>query len=583
MLAAMVWVVFGQTLGHEFLGYDDGAYVYENPEVSRGFSLRGVAWAFTYAGIGHWHPVTWLSHMLDCEIYGLKPWGHHLDNVLLHAAAAILLFLVLRGMTGAQWRSAFVAALFAIHPLRAESVAWVAERKDVLSGVFFMLTLGIYVRYARGPRSPARFAPVAALFAIGLMCKGMLVTLPFVLLLLDWWPLCRLRVETGDGTDSKPLPPREIRASIISLVVEKIPLFALSAASCVITSLAPEDPTEVPHYSAIGNAAMSCVIYLRQMFYPAGLAIPYPYPPNGWPMPDIVLALALLTAISIVAAKSWKRRPWLAVGWFWYLGMLVPVMGIVQISYYSHADRYTYLPQIGLYVLLTWAVAGLSANLPHRRLALGGGAAVVLAALMFCARAQTAFWKNDHTLWIRALDVTTDNDVACNNLGNDFLDEGNLDAAIGDFHKALQINPRYAKAHYNLGVALERTGQTGKAIEEYQAALQIMPNMPGAHNNLGNALFAAGDANGAVGHYLLAIQYKPDFAEAHNNLGNVLLLAGRFGEAIDHYQKALDINPDYAEAHNDLGNALLQTGHAAEAGDHFRRALELNPKYAQAH
>jgi tetratricopeptide (TPR) repeat protein len=341
--------------------------------------------------------------------------------------------------------------------------------------------------------------------------------------------------------------------------------------------------TSVPHYSPAGNALVSCVIYLRQMLWPSGLAIPYPYPRNGWPAVEVGFALAIVGAISIFAAVSWKKRPWFIVGWLWYLGMLVPVMGIVQISYYSHADRYTYLPQIGLYLLLTWAAADLSARLPLRRLALGGCSAILLIVLMLCAHTQAGYWKNDQALWNRALAVNANNDVAHNNLGNDLLDKGEVDDAIPHFQEAIAINPRYAKAHYNLGVALERKGDAGLAIAEYQKALEIMPDMVGAHNNLGNALFAKGDAQGALLHYGIALQLNPDFAEAHNNLGNVLLLQQHFDDAIAHFRKALEINPGYAEAHNDLANALLQTGHPDEAVAHLRAALELKPGYAQPH
>jgi len=345
-LAAIIWVVFGQTLGHEFVNYDDDLYVYENPVVQKGLTWEGFRWALTYGQIGHWHPLTWLSHMLDCQLYGLQAGGHHLTNILLHTATAILLFLVLRQMTGFLWRSAFVAAVFAIHPLRVESVAWVAERKDVLSAFFFMLTLGAYVRYVRRPPSKIRYGVMILLYALGLLSKNMLVTMPFVLLLLDYWPLNRL-----SGFSPRVLLRR---------VAEKIPLFVLTVASCVTMALVPE---KVPAGDSLSfalrmeNAVVSYVTYLWQMIHPSGLACLYPNPANYLPLWQVAGALGLLLAISGVVFAFRKTHPYLVVGWLWYLGMLIPVIGMVQISYYAHADRYTYLPQIGLYLLLTWAAA----------------------------------------------------------------------------------------------------------------------------------------------------------------------------------------------------------------------------------
>ena len=361
VLAAITFAVFGQTAGFEFVNYDDNSYVYENPVVARGLTLKGAVWALTYGEIGHWHPLTWLTHMADCQVYGLWAGGHHLTNVALHAVAAVLLFLALREMTGSLWRSAFVAAVFAIHPLRVESVAWIAERKDVLSGVFFMLTLWAYARYARQP-SRWRYAAVALAYALGLLCKNTLVTLPFVLLLLDWWPLHRVKL---DGAGGGKVGAARLVALFGGLVKEKIPLFLLSAGSCVATALVPEkvlDSDRLPFLERIGNALVSYGIYLRQMVFPAGLAIPYLNPPNGLPFWKVALAFVLLAAISISVLACRKRRPYLLVGWLWYLGMLVPAIGFIQISYYAHADRYTYLPGIGLALAGTWAVGDWSSG-----------------------------------------------------------------------------------------------------------------------------------------------------------------------------------------------------------------------------
>jgi hypothetical protein len=365
-LLGAIWVVFGQTLGHGFVNYDDEEYVYGNPQVIHGLNLKGVEWAFTHSVMGNWHPLTVMSHMLDCQFYGLHAGGHHLTNLLLHAATAILLFLVLRQMTGALWPSAFVAAVFAIHPLRVESVAWVAERKDVLSGLFFMLTLVAYVRYVRKPPSLGRYLMVMFLFALGLMCKPVFVTLPFVLLLLDYWPLNRVPTAT-DCRNHFPIPRR--------LILEKLPLFGLAAASCAATlftqTFALPSFEQISLPLRVGNALISYVTYLGQMFWPSGLAVFYPFAARDVGVARVVLSLVVLAGIS-TGVFVLRRRPYLLTGWLWYLIMLAPVIGIVQVGGQAQADRYTYLPQIGLYLLLTWAAADLCAGWRYRRVVLGG-------------------------------------------------------------------------------------------------------------------------------------------------------------------------------------------------------------------
>ncbi|MGA2279712.1 MAG: tetratricopeptide repeat protein [Verrucomicrobiota bacterium] len=599
-LAAIIWGVFGQTLGHEFVNFDDDLYVYENPVVQKGLTWEGFRWALTYGYIGHWHPLTWISHMLDCRFYGLSPGGHHLTNVLLHTATAVLLFLVLRRMTGFLWRSAFVAAVFAIHPLRVESVAWVAERKDVLSAFFFMLTLGAYVRYVQrrskveGRESRARVVPaldplvrrseakmarlwtldyglVVLFFALGLLSKNMLVTLPFVLLLLDFWPLGR--VTSGEWRV----------ASILRLVWEKIPLLVLTVGSCVATALVPEKLTAdtLPFGLRMENAVVSCVTYLWQMIHPSGLACVYPNPANYLPFWQVAGAVGLLLAISGAVWAFRQTRPWLMVGWLWYLGMMVPVIGMVQISYYAHADRYTYLPQIGLYLLLTWAAADLCAGWRHRRVVLGGGATVILVALIFCARVQTSCWRNSESLWTHTLACTSDNFIAHNNLGIALIPKDQVDEAIVHYQKALQIKPDYAEAHNNLGNALLKKGSVDEAITQYQKALQINPNYAEAHHNLGSALLQKGSVDEAIVHYQKALQINSGFAEAHVNLGNALLQKGSVDEAIVHCQTALQIKPGFAEAHVNLGNALRQKGSVDEAIVHYQKALQIKPDYVE--
>jgi tetratricopeptide (TPR) repeat protein len=603
-LAAITFAVFGQTLGHEFVNYDDNDYVYENPEVARGLTLPGIIWAFTHVHSFNWHPLTWISHMLDCQFYGLNPGGHHLTNILLHTATAILLFLVLRRMTGALWRSAFVAAVFAIHPLRVESVAWVAERKDVLSGVFFMLTIGAYVRYAQrrskvepsslrfaAPgsresraqavpaldprRSTLDYCLVLLFFALGLMCKPMLVTLPFVLLLLDYWPLNLVTTVTGHRNNF-PIPRR--------LILEKLPLFGLAAASCVATIFAqteaiqPFENMSLP--LRVGNASISYVAYLGQMFWPSGLAVLYPFAAGGVGVSRVVLSLVVLAGIS-TGVFVLRRRPYFLTGWLWYLIMLVPVIGIVRVGAQARADRYTYLPQIGLYLLLTWAAADLCAGWRHRRVVLGGCATAVLVALIFCARAQTSYWRDSESLWAHTLACTSDNFIAHNDLGFALLQKGSVDEAITHFQTALQIKPDYAEAHNNLGNALCQKGSVDEAITHFQRALQIKPDYAGAHNNLGNALIKKGKVDEAIVHFQKALQITPDNVEANYNFGMALLQKGNVDEAITHFQKALQIKPDFAEAHNNLGNAMLQKGKVDEAITHFQRALQIKPDFLE--
>ena len=612
LLAMAVAVVFGQTVRHDFINFDDNVYVYDNPPIADGVTAGAIAWSFTSFHASNWHPLTWLSHALDCQLYGPhQPGWHHFTNVVLHAAVAILLFLVLWQMTGNLWPSAFVAAVFAVHPLRVESVAWVAERKDLLSGLFFMLTLGAYLRYVRHPFSWGRYLLVIAVFALGLMAKPMLVTLPFVLLLLDYWPLGRLSTAHADKplAASQSLPSdNSVRVDALPvatwrrLIVEQLPLLALAAASCVVTSLAQHSaiiPIDfVPISSRIVNALFSYVAYIGQFFYPSGLALFYPYPSVGIALWKVVGAVAVLVGISTVAVLARRRLPYLFVGWFWYVGMLVPVIGLMQVGLQAMADRYTYLPQIGLCIAVTCGAASVAVQWPYRRWVYGVVSLLLVAGLMVCAWRQTSYWNNSETLWTRTLACTTSNVFAHNNLGAALAKRDEVKAAIAHFQQATALSPTFALSYANLGAALDASGQPEAAaiayrkaelspyidaIEQYRQALAINPKSWFAHTNLGNALACCGQLEAAAAEYLKAVEIRPDFAVAHNNFANILLTQGRNDEAIAEYRKAIALDSKYADACNNLGTVLAGRGELDAAVALFRRAIQFAPSFASAH
>ena len=502
-LAVLTWFVFGQTRWHDFINYDDPRYVYENTKITNGLSISGIAWAFTHIHSMNWHPLTTISHMLDCQLYGLNAGWHHITNVLLHTLAVLLLFLALQQMTGAVWRSAFVAAVFAIHPLRVESVAWIAERKDVLSGVFFMLTLLAYVYYVRVPRV-GRYLLVVFALACGLMSKPMLVTLPFVLLLVDYWPLDRFK------------------GQLWKRVAEKIPLIALSAFASSVTLLAQKAAVgwtaDLPISERVNNAVVSYALYIWQMLWPVNLAVFYPHAENRLPLWEIICSLLLLICITTIAITLRKKRPYLITGWLWYLGMLVPVIGLVQVGWQGRADRYTYLPQIGLYIALTWGGADLAAFSRHQRSILSATALLTLVALTWRAWVQTLYWRDSETLFKHALAVTVNNDVAKNNLGIVFLGQGKVDDAISLLQDAVDLRPDNSAAHENLAKALLQKGQVAEALIHYRKLLEL----------------------------------QPDNIEVHNIVGTVLVQQHRVGEGVEEWQKVLAIQPDNGNALSNL-------------------------------
>ena len=516
LLAGLVWIVFGQTRNHDFINYDDLDYVTKNAQVSRGLTFEGVLWAFTHFHSANWHPLTWISHMIDCQLYGLNPWGHHLTNVLLHTANAILLFFLLRQMTGTVWRGLFVAAVFAIHPLRVESVAWIAERKDVLSGLFFMLTLIAYGRYARAP-SRSRFVAVAVLFALGLMCKPMLVSLPLVLLLLDYWPLKRLPVLS--------LKTPEERRTWWLLIREKLPLFALSLVSSAVTIFAQSGSIQpIWHISfpaRLANTALSYLDYLRQTAWPKDLAPLYPWFTERLQPLLVTIAFVLLLAISIGVIVL-RRQRYLVTGWLWYLVMLLPVIGLLHVGNQSHADRYTYLPQIGLYLMLVWGAAKLRASWRYFRLPVVAAAVAAVFGLTFLARAQAAYWKDSESLWRHAIAATTDNIIAESNLALALHAKGNDREAMEHFEQSLRINNQQPEVLSSLGVFYLELGRVQDSLSILQKAIELEPRLEDAHYNLGNTYLQIGKASEALVHYQRALEINPDDTEALNNMAWIL-------------------------------------------------------------
>ena len=577
-LIVITWAVFGQTVGHEFVNFDDPIYVSENDHVRAGLSWQGVAWAFTHIHSHNWHPLTTISHMLDCQLFGLKPGAHHFVNVLLHSATAALLFFLLAQFTGspsspqdesvsprrpdrtgAIGSSAFVAAVFAIHPLHVESVAWISERKDVLSGLFFVLTLLAYFYYTRKPNI-GRYLSVSILFACGLMSKPMLVTLPVILLLLDYWPLKRL---------SGPSARR--------VLVEKIPLVILSIASAVGTLVAQNEGIGLvrlevlPLSWRITNALVACLVYIWQMIWPANLALAYHHP-GKLPLWQVAGAAALLVAVTLGVFALRKRSPYLVVGWLWYLVMLVPVLGLIQVGGQAHADRYTYLPQIGLSLAVTWGVVDLARFWRYYGAILGAAAAIIISALALRAANQVWYWHDSERLWRHALTVTTENDVAHLGLGQLLLDQERLDDAITELQIVVARHPNDVDARLKLASALsEKKGRMNDAIAQYEAAAKIGAPDPDVETTLANLLLEQGRMEEAIRYYRDVVRLQPSSALAHYNLAVGLHRDKQLSEAIIHYKAALQIDPNYPDADDFLGQALLENGQEDEAKIHLEK------------
>lgn len=573
LLLLITLAVYARTLTHDFINLDDPDYVTENGLVRQGLTAAGIKWAFTTGHASNWHPITWLSHMADVELFGMHPWGHHLTNVLLHAVNTVLVFAVFFRMTRAGWRSALLAAAFALHPLHVESVAWIAERKDLLSGCFGLLTLLAYVHYVQGRR---RFWYAAALifFALGLMSKPMLVTLPFVLLLLDWWPLDRLTPPASTGS----IP-------WTSIVLEKVPFLLLTAASCIITFQvqqaggAVSSLQSVPVLARISNAALAYVIYLIKTVWPSDLSVIYPIRLD---IPGTLAALAAGLTLGVSFAVWWKRKlqPYWFTGWFWFVGMLVPVIGLVQVGVQSMADRYTYLPLIGIFAAVIWSLP--EAN--QVRVKVQSVVAIVcIAAWGMISWQQLGCWAGSIRLFEHALAVTSGNYIAHNNLGSALLAQGQLDAALEQFRKALEIKPSHKPALFGAATVLREKQQWDAAAEHLKRALALPPPDAAAHVHYAMLLTDRQDNASAIEHYRQALALQPNLAEAHNNLAHLLLLEGKVEEARKHAESAVALRPDSVPANYTLANTLFMKGNLEPAARFYEKTLQLDSRSEGAH
>ena len=536
LLVLAVVLVFGQTLDFQFVNFDDDVGVYLNPLVRSGMTWEAIAAVFTERHVESWCPLTCLSHMVVWKIFGGWAGGHHLVNVILHAASTLLLFFVLRRMTACVWASAMVAACFAVHPLHVESVAWVTERKDALGGLFFMLTLVAYVRYVQHPFSLGRYLTIIGLFILGLLAKPIIITLPFLMLVLDYWPLNRMRIGNAESATSSVHQTTQ-PVGFSRLILEKVPLFLLVAISCGLTIWGQADFTTTyetyPLQWRLTNALINSTSYLGQTFWPVGLAICYPRRPMDLPMTPVLASLVVLVVVTIAVLLFWRRRPYLIVGWLWYLGTLVPVLGIVQFGNQSEADRFTYLSQIGVCIAVVWGVADLCRSWRGGRWVCGICGMLVLAVMTGWAWRQTSFWCDSETMWNRTLACTSNNSLAHNDLGTTLAEKKHYDEAVKHYHRALEIKPDYTKVHNNLGLVLAKTDRLDEAIK----------------------------------HYRLALDARPDYPEANNNLANALVYSHKLDEAIVHYRRSLDARPNYVKAMFGLAVALWQQGSCDEAID----------------
>jgi Tfp pilus assembly protein PilF len=579
-LAVATLAVYGQVITHQFISLDDDLYIRDNQMVTGGLTLKGMAWAFTTFHAANWHPLTWLSHMVDSQVFGLNAGGHLFVNALIHVSNTLLLFFFLKRVTGARWRSAIVAALFALHPLHVESVAWAAERKDTLATFFGLLSLLAFARYAAAT-SWKRYSLVALWLGLGLMAKPMLVTWPFVLLLLDYWPLRRLEWQPADGI-------KRFAKAWVPLIREKLPLFCLVAVSIVLTYAAQSHGgavrgfVDAPLSLRLSNALVSYAKYLLLTVWPSGLGVYYPFSPAGVPTWQLAAALVLLATMTAIALREANKRAYLITGWFWFLGTLVPVIGLVQVGGQAMADRYHYIPSIGLFVALVFGVADLAIAWRIGRVSVAVVSAAVLLLFGSLTALQISRWRDSMTLFEQTLSVTSDNLVIHYNLGHVLGQQGKYDEAVPHFAEALRIKPDFFDALINMGVTLLEQGKSAGAISYYHRALGVEPDSAKAHMQLALALIKQEKGDDALQQVYKALELAPNDPDIRTNLGLMLARQGKLSEATAQLNEALRLNPASAEAHNNLGLVFLMAGQLEESLAHFSTALLLKPNFTVA-
>ncbi len=585
-LTVIIAVPYLPILNNGFINFDDDVYITDNSMVKTGLTLESVRWAFTSFHTANWHPLTWLSHMCDYELFGLNPAGHHAMNLLLHVVSSIILLLAFTKLTNQLLLSFIVAVLFGIHPAHVESVAWAAERKDVLSTLFWMLTLWIYACYAR-QKSILKYISLVATFGMGLMAKPMLVTLPFVLLLLDYWPLNRVSI--GSTADvSENASGHTERQSILSLVVEKIPLFILTIGSCVITFIAQKHGgavaslTRFTFVERFANSMIAYLSYVGKAIWPTNLAVFYPHHGSNLSFLKLTLASLGIIAISVVFLWGLRKYRYLAVGWLWFIGTLVPVIGIIQVGEQGMADRYTYIPFVGLFIIACWFGADLIRKFACPGLLLKCGIPALMLVLAVGTWRQSRHWQTSGTLFQHTVEVTGDNYLARSMLGLYYTDT-EPDKALLHFAETLRIRPTYSKAYYSIAKIMEGKENIPQAIENYQLAVRTDPSNGEAHNNLGLLLYRTGQAEKAIEHFRSALNIRSDYTEAHNNLGSILLELGKVDTASQHIREAIRLKPSYVTAHFNLGILYYRDGDTSAAISQYEKVIELKPDHAAAH
>jgi len=586
-LILLIVMIYGQVGSFDFVNWDDGLYVTENVYVQNGISKEGFIWAFTTSHAGNWHPITWLSHMLDCELYGLNPAGHHYTNIAFHIANTLFLFFILFRITGALWKSAFVAALFAIHPLHVESVAWVSERKDVLSTFFGLLMIGAYYRYIKAPDFK-NYLLVILFLSLGLMSKPMLVSFPFVLLLLDFWPLKRIQFKNNYDLQSERSSCYASKG-IFQLIVEKIPLFILAVIFCILTFIIQRSggvmvPLEaLPLKTRIANALISYVSYVLKAIWPHKLAYYYPYSMGTFSVWQICGATLLITSVILGAIYLSRQYPYVLVGLFWYFGTLVPVIGLVQVSSQAMADRYTYIPLIGLFIVIVWGVPDILKKGQYRKIFLCVSAIIILSALTTRAFFQTSHWKNSIALFENAVKTNEKNNHALNNLITALTNNGRYDEAFLYLNRALKMNPQKKDLRMNLANILFLMGKPDEAISQYREILQTDTKNADVHYNLAYVLSTRENLDEAVLLYKETLKIDPKYSKAHYNLGNIYLDQGKITEAFMHYAEVIKLKPDYVQAYNKLGLIMFKQGKFNKAKVFFSKAIQIDPNYSEAH